>query len=221
MSPVGTRLPRQGGSVGSTVALCLVFVGLVLAAFVYTMTRENVLTVDQLREVGSIMLPTPRALAEVQLQSTASGAFTESDLEGPWSFLFFGFTNCPDICPTTLSDMGKAVVAMSPEEQADFRGVLVTVDPERDTLDLLEAYATAFNENFIGLTGSREQIARFASQVNAAFQKLPGRPGEPYQMDHTGNIVIINPRGHYHGFIKLPHSRETILNTFRTLRATF
>jgi len=75
--------------------------------------------------------------------------------------------------------------------------------------------------NFTGVTGGVADLATFATQVNAAFQKMPGQAGEPYTMDHTGNIVIVNPRGHYHGFIKMPHTRAKLVETFRSLRASF
>ncbi len=194
---------------------------MVLGAFVYNLSRDHTLSLDELREQGSIMLPKPRALADIDLQTATGAPYTEANLIGAWSFLFFGFTNCPDICPITLSIMGQAQLELSAEEKADFRGVLVSVDPERDDPATLATYVQAFSSDFIGLTGSIEQIANFATQVNAAFQKYPGRGGELYEMDHTGNIVIINPRGHYHGFIKLPHARDKLLATFRSLRANF
>ena len=117
--------------------------------------------------------------------------------------------------------MGQAYNDLSEEERTAFRGLLVSVDPERDDLSALGEYARAFSPSFTGVTGSITNLATFATQVNAAFQKVPGASGEPYQIDHTGNLVIVNPRGHYHGFIKLPHTRAKLVETFRTLRASF
>jgi len=206
----------------TTVFLCLVFIGIVLAAFVYNTTKVKTLSFEELAQQGSVMLPKPRALAEVRLQSDDGAAFTESNLaEGGWKFIFFGFTNCPDICPTSMSIMGQAYNELSEEERTEFSGVLVSVDPERDTLETLGDYARAFSPSFTGVTGGVADLATFATQVNAAFQKMPGQAGEPYTMDHTGNIVIVNPRGHYHGFIKMPHTRAKLVETFRALRASF
>lgn len=205
-----------------TVTMCLVFIAVVLTAFVYNTTKVKTLSFEQLQKQGSVMLPKPRALADIQLQTDRGDAFTETSLaQGAWTFLFFGFTNCPDICPTTMSLMGQAVNELSPDERADFRGVLVSVDPERDDLAALGTYARAFSPDFIGVTGTVGNLATFATQVNAAFQKMPGQGEEPYTMDHTGNVVIVNPRGHYHGFIKLPHTRAKLVETFRALRASF
>jgi protein SCO1/2 len=97
----------------------------------------------------------------------------------------------------------------------------------------LGAYATAFSPRFLGVTGSREGLVELTTQLNVAFAKVPlaealtqGAPSpealaDAYTVDHTGNIVIINPRGHYHGFIKLPHDPETIRLTFQTLASQF
>lgn len=211
--------------VRSTVLLCLVFIAIVLTAFVFNTTRVKTLSFEDLAKQGSIMLPTPRALAGIDLQTDKGNAFTEASLtdeqQGGWRFIFFGFTNCPDICPTTMSVMGQAYNDLNEEERAAFHGLLVSVDPERDDPESLGQYARAFSPSFMGVTGSIANLATFATQVNAAFQKVPGAPGEPYQIDHTGNLVIVNPRGHYHGFIKLPHTRAKLVETFRALRASF
>ncbi len=207
--------------VRATVIMCLVFIGIVLTAFVYNTTKVKTVSFDELQKQGSVMLPKPRAIADIQLQADNGSAFTEASLaQGSWTFLFFGFTNCPDICPTTMSLMGQAVNELTPEERADFRGVLVSIDPERDDLDALGAYARAFSPEFVGVTGTIANLATFATQVNAAFQKMPGQGDEPYSIDHTGNVVIVNPFGHYHGFIKMPHTRAKLVETFRALRAS-
>lgn len=208
--------------VRSTVVMCLLFVCIVLAAFVYNTTKVKTVSFAELQKQGSVMLPKPRALAGIELQLDNGETFTEANLEGGgWTFLFFGFTNCPDICPTTMSLMGQAVNELTPEERADFSGVLVSIDPERDDLAALGTYARAFSPDFVGVTGTIANLATFATQVNAAFQKMPGQGEEPYTMDHTGNVVIVNPRGHYHGFIKMPHTRGKLVETFRALRAAF
>ena len=123
-----------------------------------------------------------------------------------------------------MSEMGQADAKLRQggEQDAGFQGILVTVDPERDTADLLGPYATAFSPRFFGVRGDLEPTALFAQQVSAAFGKMPSSDDEAgYTMDHTGNIVIINPRGHYHGFMKLPHKAETIRLTYQSLAASF
>lgn len=208
-----------------TVALCLGFVAVVVGLFVYSVTRTPVLTDEQLREQGVFILPRPREITAFELTTHTGAPFTLEDLTGHWTFAFFGFTHCPDVCPTTMAVMGQARRTLGDGDT--FQGVLVSVDPERDDAATLAAYTTAFAPDFIGVRGSREAVATLAEQVNVAFAKVPALDanGEPdptaYQVDHTANIVIINPRGHYHGFIKYPQQADTIVAAFRSLAADF
>ncbi len=208
-----------------TVALCLAFIAVVLGLFVHSVTRESLLSEEALREQGVIVLPRPREITPFELEQHDGQPFTLADLQGRWTFAFFGFTNCPDVCPTTMAVMGQARGALEGDEA--FQGVLVSVDPERDDARTLERYVTAFSPHFIGVRGSREAIGAFAAQVNVAFARVPaldaqGRPRpDQYQVDHTANVVIINPRGHYHGFIKYPQQADTIVAAFQSLAADF
>ena len=208
-----------------TVALCLGFVAVVVGLFVYSVTRTPVLSEEQLREQGVFILPRPREIAPIELETHTGAPFTLEDLTGHWTFAFFGFTHCPDVCPTTLAVMGEARRMLGSGDT--FQGILVSVDPERDDAETLAAYTTAFSPDFVGVRGSREAVAAFAEQVNVAFAKVPvtNENGQPdpdnYQVDHTANIVIINPRGHYHGFIKYPQQADTIVAAYQSLSANF
>ena len=208
--------------VARTVTLCVVFITAVVGMFVYSTLQTPQLSDEELRARGVFILPRPRALTEINLASHTGEAFTNTTLEDKWSFVFFGFTNCPDICPTSMSVLGQVARGLQRDRvdnAEQFQGILVTVDPERDTLDKLGVYATAFAPDFLGVRGDRAQIAEFATQVNVAFAKVP--EGDGYTMDHTGNIVILNPMGHYHGFVKLPHDAQTIRLAFQSLAARF
>ena len=201
--------------------------------FVVSVLRVPQLSEEEMRAKGVFILPKPRDIAEFQLQAHTGEDFERSDLEGRWNFIFFGFVNCPDVCPTRMAVLGTAereLRAQDPEQADLFQGILVSVDPDRDSLEQLGSYATAFSPRFLGVTGSRQALVSLTSQLNVAFAKVPLRTPsstEPvaledaYTVDHTGNIVIVNPMGHYHGFIKLPHDAETIRLTFQTLAAQF
>lgn len=200
------------GSIRSTVLMCVALISIVVGLFTHKMLRTSSLDEPALRELGVILLPTPRELIVDGLITDRDEAFTSQSLAGSWTLLFFGFTNCPDVCPTTMAELGKAkreLVQSVPEVARQMRVVLVTVDPERDDTQALGRYVRAFSPDFIGVSGSRESLAGFATQVNVAFGKVPDNEGG-YTVDHSGNIVIVNPRGHYAGFIKLPHKASTI-----------
>ena len=209
-------------AIGKTVTLCVVFISLVVGAFVYSTLQTPQLTDAELKERGVFILPRPRDLAPIKLLDHTGAPFTNDRLMNVWTFVFFGFTNCPDICPTSMAVLGQVERALQQEDPQlanQFAGLLVTVDPERDSPETLGQYATAFSPRFYGLRGTREETAELATQVNVAFAKVPD--GDGYTMDHSGQIVVINPKGHFHGFIKLPHDAETIRLAFQTLAAGF
>ncbi|MDH3642046.1 MAG: SCO family protein [Gammaproteobacteria bacterium] len=213
-------------SVAKTVLLCLALVAVVLGMFVYSVTRPALLSAAELRDRGVIILPRPREIAGFKLADTRDGAFTVEDLRGAWTFVFFGFTNCPDICPTSMSVLAQAerqLQGSDPEGAEDFHGVLVTVDPERDDLETLGDYVEVFSPRFVGVAGALDETAGFARQLNVGFGKVPSESGEPgdYGVDHGAQIVIVNPSGHYHGFIKMPHRADTVAQAYKSLRANF
>ena len=217
-------------SIKGTVAFCLIFITAVLLMFYNSKTRMPQLTEDQMRQAGIYILPKPRELLDFELQDHTGAPFVRENLTGGWSFLFFGFTSCPDVCPTSMSVLGKVRSSLEASEyefDSPFKGLLVTVDPERDDPKRLGEYATAFSPDFLGITGSKKQLEDFARQLNVAFVKVPlddagdGLSSGDYTVDHTGNIVIVNPLGHYHGFIKLPHKADMVQLTYQTLDASF
>lgn len=204
----------------ATVLLCLVLVAVVVGMFVYSVTRTPTLSDRELQERGVYVFDEPREIAGIDLTTHRGEPFTEDDFRGQWSFLFFGFTNCPDICPTTMAQMAQARRRLEeehPEAAGDFRGMMVTVDPERDDAQTLARYVNAFSPTFVGVRGEKVKTAQLTTQVNAVFAKVPSDEGG-YQVDHSANIVIVNPRGHYHGFARTPHDADTIASAFLTLR---
>ncbi len=122
-----------------------------------------------------------------------------------------------------LAQAERELLAASAEDADRFVGVLVSVDPDRDDVGTLGDYSAAFSPRFFGVTGPLEELASFARQVNVGFGKVPAPEGSSgsYLVDHGAQIVIINPRGHYHGFIRAPHRADTIVQTYRSLAARF
>jgi protein SCO1 len=203
-----------------TVALCLVFAAVVLGMFVYSVTRTPVLSDEELQERGVYVFEEPREIESVELTTHTGKPFTLDDLRGKWSFMFFGFTNCPDVCPTSLAVLAEArrqIEAEEPDAARDFQGILVTVDPERDDQQTLARYVQAFSPTFIGVRGDRIATAQLTTQVNVVFAKVPADDGG-YQVDHSANMVIVNPRGHYQGFARMPHQADSIVAAFLSLR---
>ncbi|MCC5873129.1 MAG: SCO family protein [Gammaproteobacteria bacterium] len=206
--------------VRNTLIGCALFMALVLGLFVNNIVRTPGLSDDQLREeYGTVVLPQPRAPSPFRLVRDDGSPFTEADLQGSWTLAYFGFTHCPDICPVTLAVLGEARRQLAESNgHAPFDVALFTVDPERDTPEVLSEFVNYFHPDFVGVTGEHGVLASLAREVSVAFAKVPSaHEPDGYVVDHTGNIVIFNPRGHYHGYIRLPHTPERVLTAYRTL----
>ncbi len=207
----------------NTVVLCLAFVALVLGALVYTSLRKPLADDATLREQGTFVLPVPRDIAPFQLIDHQGFVFDNAALRGHWSLLYFGFTSCPDVCPVTLSVLAqvekKLAEANETELLSGLRVYLVTVDPERDSGEMLASYVGAFSQQFTGVTGSLDELASLGQQLNVAFMKVPAADGG-YSVDHTGNIVVVNPQGHYHAFMKQPHDPDRIVLAYRSIASS-
>lgn len=119
---------------------------------------------------------------------------TLADFAGKAIVVFFGFTHCPDVCPTTLARFATVMKALGPD--ADRVQVLfVTVDPERDTADVLSKYVPAFDTRFVGLTGTPEQVAAVAKEFRIVVQKQPPSAAGDYTVDHSAGIYVLDPKG--------------------------
>ena len=210
----------MNSGVRTTVILCLAFVAIVLGVMVYSVTREPLLDEAALREQGTYLLPTPREIAPFSLVDQHGVEFDNARLKGHWSLLFFGFTSCPDVCPVTLAALAQVEQKLVDAGRQDLLDQLnvyfVSVDPERDDAAVIAKYVDAFSPRFTGVTGSREALAAFAQQLNVAFMKVPDANGG-YVIDHTGNIIIVDPKGHYAGFMKLPHQADRILMAYKSI----
>lgn len=169
------------------------------------------------------LLPVERGapVALPRLVTADSLFFDPALLKGRWSLVFFGFTSCPDVCPTTLqvlSEFARHPASGVPELTSRVPAgatqvVFVTVDPERDTPARLKSYLTHFDERFIGLTGSRADLDRFAAQLGAAA--VPSGPGA---IDHSTSIFALDPQGRLAGVMLRPADPARILADLNSLR---
>jgi protein SCO1/2 len=138
------------------------------------------------------------------------------DFRGKAVVVFFGFTQCPDVCPTTLADMALAMKQLGPEADR-VQVLMVTVDPERDTREVLGKYVPAFDARFLGLYGDLEATRRTAKEFKVYFEKRPGKnPGE-YSIDHSAQSYVIDPQGRLRLFVRHDRITEDLAPDLRTL----
>jgi len=143
---------------------------------------------------------------------------TETALKGHPSAMFFGYTFCPDVCPTTLYDMTALMEALGPDADK-LKVYFVTVDPERDTQQVMAEYLSAFDPRLTGLTGSREEIDRILSSYRVYSRKVPRDEG-PYLMDHTATVYLLDDAGKLTGTLDYQEASETALAKLKRLIGT-
>lgn len=212
-------LGKRKRGIRNTVVLLLVLVAVAMGLIVYKVTKPRILTPVELRNYDAIVFEKPRQFSDITLTDHNGNDFTRAQLQGKWSLIFFGFTHCPDICPMTLLELHRLLPDLPEDVRKNTQVILVTLDPARDTPQVLKEYVAAFNPNFIGVTGEFLTIRRFANEVNVAFAKVT--QGEDYTVDHSGNLVLINPRGDYHGFFKPPFDTEKLQITYPSIYRSF
>jgi protein SCO1/2 len=140
---------------------------------------------------------------------------TLADFQGKVVVVFFGFTQCPDVCPTTLAEMAKVVNELG-VDGAKVQVLFVSVDPERDTRELLRQYVTAFHPSFLGMVGDAEATARTAKEFKVYVQKQPAKSGG-YSVDHSAGTFIIDPQGRLRLFVQHGAGAQALLNDIRLL----
>jgi protein SCO1/2 len=163
--------------------------------------------------VAGTHLPTARTLQEFSLVDQDGQPVTLAALRGRPSLLFFGFTQCPDVCPTTLALLSSVRQRATAQ---DLRIVLVSVDPERDTPQRLGAYVRAFDASFTGLTGSVEEIEKLARQLGVAAVRVP-RPGGDYTIDHSAALLWLDRDARLTTIFTPPYAVEPLARDFTTL----
>jgi protein SCO1 len=153
---------------------------------------------------------------EFSLTDHNGQARTLADFKGKAVVVFFGFTQCPDVCPTTLAEMTEAVKLLGADGNK-LQVLFITIDPERDTPELLKKYVPAFHPSFLGLTGNAEAIAKVAKEFKVFYQKSPGKTPGSYTMDHTANSYVFDPQGRVRLVVKHGLGAEPLVQDLKQL----
>lgn len=198
--------PRSSSTVKRQVflslGLLLVVVAILAASFFNSKVRSA--------KLQAIVFSPPRALQAFQLEHAS---FSQANLLHHWTFLFFGFTHCSEVCPTTLTEL-KEVYQNLQASQPDLQVIFITLDPERDRKTRLEHYVTAFHKNFVGLGGTTAELQKLEQQFGViAEHDAPGSSS----LNHTSSIFLINPEGQW--IAVFPHGlrAKQIQDDFQTI----
>jgi len=198
-----------------TLVLFAIGVGIVIIGRMILTSQE----VEVPQELMGVMRPFQKTLHPFTLTTQHGQEFTLQHLEGKWSFVFFGYTSCPDICPTTLltlksmiRDLGAGSGAVS-----DLQVVFVAVDPQRDQA-ILGEYLEHFDPGFIGLTAEEQTLRRFSEQFGAMFIREPGESQDFYLISHTSSVFLVDPQSRVVASFSPPHDSGTIASQYEAIR---
>tara|TARA_R110002096_G_scaffold6305_11_gene29316 strand:+ start:11441 stop:12052 length:612 start_codon:yes stop_codon:yes gene_type:complete len=170
--------------------------------------------------IAALMIPQPDPLPDFSLLDQHGNPITADSFRGQWDLVFFGFTHCPDICPTTLQTLAKSKTALIDAGVESIpRIVLVSVDPERDTPEALKRYVEYFGDDNLGVTGDLEEIRKLTDGLGIYFEKA-ATTGENYNVDHSAVVIVVDPQGRFAALFSAPHKAEQYLHDFPIIVAS-
>ncbi|MGD2055290.1 MAG: SCO family protein [Gammaproteobacteria bacterium] len=175
----------------------------------------------QLAGLHATLFAEPRTIQPFDLVDDTGKAFRNEDLQGRWSFVFFGYTHCPDVCPTTLSVLNSVARKLEKQPQSP-RFVFISVDPERDTPETLGRYVSYFNGEFIGATGTPDELNKLTQQLGVIYMRVTdNEDSENYLVDHSASVLLFDPDGRFHALFSPPLKAAEIAEDFRRMAKAY
>lgn len=171
-------------------------------------------------ELRGLLVKQPVDINAFELLDQHKQPFDRERLKGAWTFMFFGYTHCPDVCPTTLTELDNAASQLSSlqTDKRKIQYVFVSVDPARDTPELLGDYVSYFGAKFIAATGRNQELENLAKQLDIKFEVGTGLDNQP-QVNHSSAMLLIDPQARYYARFHAPHYAEDIVYNFKNLLA--
>lgn len=202
-----------------TLALFIAWVVLLVVAYVWWRPAAKEVS----PALQGTLWPQPRPLAPFALVDQHKGGFSGTRLLGKWTLVFFGYTHCPDICPTSMLTLKQVsnLLRDDSEAPAEVQFVFVSVDPDRDPPEVLKYYIAYFDEGFIGATGAKNDIDHFAGQFGAGYVKEPESDRDDYLISHTASFFLVDPAGRIVASFSPPHDPGNIASLFREIHALY
>ena len=194
--------------------IILFFMTLIIA----NCSAKQSVNVDNEKNEFSTVLDTPMVLSDFNLTADDGTIFNLETLKGQWNLLFFGYTHCPDVCPLTLHQLGQAKKALNESMQNSLNIIMISVDPDRDSTEILHQYVNSFNQKVIGATGTINEINKLTSQLGI-FHMANKEEGQNYSVSHSAAVVMINKNAEFHAVFSAPHSTENFITDLPKIMA--
>ena len=204
-------------TVKKNILIIIIFIATVLSLFINKLTTPRVLSTNELLINGLFLFEQPKSISDFTFFSGTDDEFKKSDLLGKWTLIYFGFTRCPDECPTTMYQMSKLIKVLDEKEfpLENKQWVLISIDPERDNSIDIDQYAKGFDKRFIGAVGSRPMLINVATQLSVN-NVMPDKDSSDHSHldNHVNNIILMDPNGNFAGVFRPPFdiSRLSLTN---------
>lgn len=207
--------------VSKNLIIIVIFIVTVLGLFINKLTTPRTLSNDELLVNGLFLFDQPKDISDFEFYSSNQASFTKSDLIGNWTLMYFGFTNCPDECPTTMYQLSKLIKILR-EKNFDLNNkqwVLVSIDPERDTPEMIDKYAKGFDQDFLGVSNARPMLLSLATQlsVNNVMPNHANHMDHSHLDNHVNNIILLNPKGQFAGIFRPPFEVSKLSLTYQSV----
>ena len=207
-------------TIKKNILIIAIFILTVLALFINKLTTPRVLSTNELLINGLYLFESPKQISDFTFLSANENQFTKSDLIGKWTLIYFGFTRCPDECPTTMYQISKLLKVLREKEFPldNKQWVLVSIDPERDSPNNIDKYAKGFDKDFIGVSNVRPMLLSLATQLSVN-NVMPGEnPNDHSHLDnHLNNIILLNPAGEFVGIFRPPFDISRLSLTYQSV----
>lgn len=205
------------------IIISIIVVVFALAVYFGLMQHQVKATAQNIK-IDGVYLTTPIEIADFSLKATDGRDFSKASLHGKWTMLFFGFTNCGMVCPTTMAALNSMYLTLQkqiPENNLP-QIVMVSVDPERDTIVRMKEYVTAFNSHFIGARTNVNDTLALEKQLHivSAKMQVDGGTKNQYTMNHSAEIMLFNPEGKLQAFMSYPHLPAQMIKDYQAIIST-
>lgn len=208
------KTSQQKRGISMTLAVIAAVISVSLGVFFSNVWQANKKKTF-INEFSGTVLSMPRAIESFAFSSTEGGPFSNQQLKGHWTLMFFGFTHCPMMCPTSMSALGQMYKKLEKVNAPVLpQVVMVSIDPKRDSLTGLKDYVKQFDKHFVGARAKEELVLKLTKQLGVVSMKEAPKEDGDYNIQHSGAVMIFNPAGNLVGFYSLPHKPEKMATDF-------
>lgn len=212
---MNTRIKRVNSTVIALLAIGALFTGLFVSQHIHAKKKIDV------TQFHGTYLEHPRTVNEFSLTGTDNKMFTNANLQGHWTLVFFGFTNCGYICPTTMAELGKMYRILQDNKIKSLpQVVMISIDPQRDNTEKLNQYVTSFQPDFFGARGEEDAVKAMTKEMGIAYAKVANKEGsdpQNYDIQHSGAVMLFNPQGELNAFFTSPHHANLLAKDYMLL----